>query len=312
MSTSTKIMTPDTSAAAVMARPWALWAAVAVATVTAALHTFAQAAPALDALMAGDAAAEARQGLRMMWHGMSAIAWTYPVVLVLLRHRPAAVARPALGCVALLNGSQAVMYVATGLGGHGMSGLLSLPEWALHALVAVLAWHARPARPPGGPAPQAGPRRSRGRLVLLWIALAFSAFMAVFHTVSGTFDSWPADLLDSDTALDPKLTLYAMWLFSCVLFWTVPLTVVWSLRARTEAGRFLLAYVAVLVTALAVSWTITKALGIAPGLPPFGPVSLGLIATLTALSARPRPRPDGRNRVCRSSTMHSLRRDHRR
>ncbi|WP_424888457.1 hypothetical protein [Streptomyces sp. XH2] len=294
MNTSAKTMTRDTGAAtAAVARPWALWAAVAVATVTAALHTFVQAAPTVDALMAGDAAAEAQQGLRMMWHGMSAIAWSYPVVLVLLRHRPAAVTRPALGCVALLNGSQAVMYAATGLAGHGVSGLLSLPEWALHAPVAVLAWLARPARPPGGPAPKA--RRSRGRLVLLWLAIAFSAFMAAFHTVSGTFDSWPADLLDSDTALGPKLTLYAMWLFSCVLFWTVPLTVVWALRARTEAGRFLLAYVALLVTALAVSWAVTKALGTAPDLPPVGPVSLGLNAALTVLSARPRPRPDGRN-----------------
>ncbi|GGY02066.1 hypothetical protein GCM10010324_56220 [Streptomyces hiroshimensis] len=276
-----------------LARPWALWAAVAVATITAVLHTFVQTTPTLDALMAGDAAAEGRQGLRMMWHGMSAIAWTYPVVLVLLRHCPAAVTRPALGCVALLNGSQAVMYVATGLGGHGISGLLSVPEWALHAPVAVLAWLARPARPPGRPAPHT--RRSRGRLVLLWLAIVFSTFMAVFHTVSGTFDSWPAYLLDSDTALDPKLTLYAMWLFSCVLFWTLPLTVVWSLRARTEAGRFLLAYVAVLVAALAVSWAVTKALGIAPDLTPAGPVSLGLNATLTALSARPRPRPKRRN-----------------
>ncbi|MEH6378621.1 hypothetical protein V7793_30430 [Streptomyces sp. KLMMK] len=290
MNTSTKIMTRDTGAAtAAVARPWALWAAVAVATVTAALHTFVQAGPTVDALMAGDAAAEARQGLRMMWHGMSAIAWTYPVVLVLLRHRPAAVTRPALGCVALLNGAQAVMYVATGPAGDGISGLLSLPEWALHAPVAVLAWLARPARPPGRPAPKA--RRSRGRLVLLGLAIAFSGFMAVFHTVSGTFDSWPADLLDSDTALDPKLTLYAMWLFSCVLFWTLPLTVLWSLRAGTEAGRFLLFYAAVLVTALAVSWTVSKALGVAPDLPPFGPVSLGLNAALTALSAHPRPWP---------------------
>ncbi|MCQ8768523.1 hypothetical protein [Streptomyces telluris] len=296
MNTSTKIMTRDTSATtAAVARPWALWAAVAVATVTAVLHTFVQAAPTLDALMAGDAAADARQGLRMMWHGMSAIAWSYPVVLVLLRHRPAAVTRPALGCVALLNGSQAVMYVATGLVGHGMSGLLSLPEWVLHAAVAVLAWQARPARPPGRPAPRA--RRGAGRLVLLWIAIAFSTFMAAFHTVYGTFDSWPAALLDSDTALDPKLTLYAMWLFSCVLFWTVPLTVVWALRARTGAGRLLLVYVAALVTALAVSWTVTKALGIAPDLPPTGPVSLGLLAALTVLSARPRSRrrTDGRN-----------------
>ncbi|QLE70602.1 hypothetical protein FGW37_02360 [Streptomyces rectiverticillatus] len=265
---------------------------MAVATVTAVLHTFVQATPTVDALMAGDAAEEAQQGLRMMWHGMSAIAWSYPVVLVLLRHRPAAVTRPALGCVALLNGSQAVSYVATGLGGDGTSGLLSLPEWALHASVAVLAWSARPARPPDRPAPQT--RRSRGRLVLLWLAVAFSGYMAVFHFVYGTFDSWPAQLLDSDTALDPKLTLYAMWLFSCVLFCTPPLTVLWSLRAGTEGGRFLLFYVAVLVTALAVSWTLSKALGVAPGLPPVGPVSLGLNAALTALSARPRPRPGNR------------------
>ncbi|GAA2635381.1 hypothetical protein GCM10010411_87960 [Actinomadura fulvescens] len=259
---------------------WALWSAAALAATAAMLHTFVQADPTIDALMAGDADPESQQGLRMMWHGMSAIAWTYPVVLLLLRHRPATVTRPVLGCVALLNGSQAVLFAATALWVDGASWPASVPEWALHGPVAVLAWLARPSN---GPKPRA--RRTRGRLVLLWCALMIAALNAIFHTVSGTLQSWPDALLDSDTASGPKLTLYSMWLFSCVVFCAIPVTMVWSRRTSAAAARFLLRYLAALVAALGVSWAGAIAFGLGPDLTPVGPVSLGLLATLTALSA---------------------------
>ncbi|WP_143121755.1 hypothetical protein [Saccharopolyspora antimicrobica] len=264
---------------------WALGAAVALATVTAVLRTFVQAAPVIEALMASDAPAESQQALRMMWHGMTAIFWTCPVVLVLLRNRPASVTRPVLGCLALLNGSQAVLYAVTGL--WVVHGPLSVPEWALPAAVAVLTWLARPARSPGPPAAQA--RRGRGRLVLLWIALINAAFNAVFHTVEGTLMSWPAELLASDTAAGPKLTLYAMWLFSCVLFCAVAVTMARSLWTSSAACRFLLRYLAVLVAALGVSWAGAIAFGAGPDLPLIGPVSLALQAVLAALCAPPEP-----------------------
>ncbi|MDA3645816.1 hypothetical protein LZ318_16505 [Saccharopolyspora indica] len=275
----------DSSEAAPLPRTWALWAAAALAAVAAVLHAFVQAAPVIDALMASDATAESQQALRMMWHGMTAIFWTYPVAFVLLRNRSATVARPALGILALLNGSQAVLYAVTGLWvAHGP---LSVPEWALPAAVAVLAWLARPARSPGWPTARA--HRSRGRLVLLWIALINAAFNAIFHIVEGTLMSWPAELLASGIAAGPKLTLYAMWLFSCVLFGTVAVTMAWSLRTSSAACRFLLRYLAVLVAALAVSWAGAIAFGAGADLSPIGPVALALQAVLAALSAPPEP-----------------------
>ncbi|MER7076520.1 hypothetical protein SAMN02982929_04178 [Saccharopolyspora kobensis] len=271
----------DSSEAASLLRMWALVTAVALATVTAVLRTFVQTEPVIEALMASDAPAESRQALRMMWHGMTAIFWTYPLVLVLLRNRSASVTRPVLGCLALLNGSQAVLYAVTGL--WVVRGPLSVPEWALPAAVAVLAWLARPARSPGAPATR--PRRGRGRLVLLWVALVNAVFNAVFHTVEGTLMSWPAELLASDTATGPKLTLYAMWLFSCVLFCAVAVTMARSLRTSSAACRFLLRYLAVLVAALGVSWAGAIAFGAGPDLPPIGPVALAIQAVLAALSA---------------------------
>lgn len=279
-------MRTGSSAAASHPRTRALWAAAALATVSAALHAFVWTDPTVDALMAGDAAAEARQGLRMMWHGMSAIAWTVPVVLLLLRNRPAAVTRPVLGCVALLSGSQAVLYAVAGVQVHGVSGPLSVPEWALHASIAALAWTARPARPADGPERPARP--GRGRLVLLWVALIDAVLNAAFHTVAGTLQSWPEALRTSDTDSGPKLTLYVMWLFSCVLFCAVPAAMVWSRRASAAAGRFLLRYLAVLVAILGVAWGGAIALGHGDDLPPIGAASLGVQALLAALSAPPK------------------------
>lgn len=257
----------------------------ALATVSAVLHTFVQAGPTLDALIDGDAKEETQHGLRMMWHGVSAIAWTYPVVLLLLRPRPTAVTRPVLGCVAMLNGSQAVLYLLAGLRVHGASGLFSVPEWALLAAVAVLAWLARPPASSDKPSPGAArsPRRSRW----LWPTLIYAALAAILHTVFATWKGWPADLLASDTPSDPTLTLYAMWLFSCVLFCTLAAALVWSLRAPALASCFLLRYLAVLVGVLAVSWTSAVASG--QDLAPSGAVSLAIQTVLVALSVPPPP-----------------------
>ncbi|WP_433332045.1 hypothetical protein [Spirillospora sp. CA-294931] len=272
--------------AVAISRTWALWSAMALAAVAAALHTFVLTDPNLDALMNGDAKAESQQGLRMMWHGMSAIAWTYPVVLLLMPRYSASTTRPILGCVALLNGSQAVLYAVAGIWVHGVSGTLAAPEWTLYAAVAVLAWLARPTGPAETHA--APPRRSRKRLALLWFAMVNGALNAIFHTVLATATSWPDGLLDSDTAADPKLTLYAMWLFSCVLFCAVMVTLAWSLRTSAPACRPLLRYLAALVAILAVSWGGAIALGGGSELPVAGAISLGLQATLAFLSAPPR------------------------
>ncbi|QKW05340.1 hypothetical protein HUT18_02070 [Streptomyces sp. NA04227] len=295
MSSSLTTRSPE-SRTATTAPPRALWWAAALAAIAAALHTFVQTGPTLDALMDGDGDPEARQGLRMMWHGMSAIAWTCPVVLLLLRHRPATVTRPVLGLIALLNGSQAALFAVAALWVDGASWPLSTPQWALHAPVAFLAWRARPARPAGRPEPPV--RRGRGRLALLWCAIVVAVLNAVVHSLA-TLHSWPDALLASDTASGPKLTLYVMWLFSCVLFCAIPVTMVWSRRTSAAAARFLLGYLAVLVTALAVSWAVTITFGFGPDLTPVGPFSLGLLAALTALSAPPatdRPRrPEGKD-----------------
>ncbi|MEU8802871.1 hypothetical protein [Spirillospora sp. NPDC048819] len=290
MNTSTRTVTPPGSATAPASPVWTLGAAAALAAVLAVLHTFVQATPTIDALMAGDTPAESQQGLRMMWHGMSAIAWTCPVVLLLLRQAPAAAARPVLGFVAVLNGSQAVFYAAAALvllWADGSFGSLSLLPWALHAPVAVLAWLARPSRPERQTPP---PARRRGRLVLLWSTTVLAAVMAAFHLIQGTFMSWPAEVLASDTTSPAKPALYVMWLFSCVVFLSVPVAVVWSLRAPAAAGRFVVRYAAVLVAALMVSWFVEVTFVSGDDLQPSGWVVLGLLATLTALSAPPRNR----------------------
>ncbi|MET8875290.1 hypothetical protein [Nocardia sp. NPDC004604] len=290
MNNSATTMAPDMSVTVTIARPWALKTAVAVATITAVLHTFVQATPTIGALMAGNATAEAQQGLRMMWHGMSAIAWSYPVVLLLLPRKPAPVTRPALGYIALLNGTQALLYAAAGVWVDGASGLRSLPQWTLHAAVAGLALLARPPRSAEESQPPVRPRP--GRRVLLWVATLVGALNAILHTALATFQGWPAALLTSDTLSSPKQALYAMWLFSCVLFISVPAVVVWSLRAPAAAGRFVVRYAAVLAAALMVSWACAMAFGLGHDLTPVGPFSLGLLVALTALSAPPRPRPN--------------------
>ncbi|MGP4022046.1 hypothetical protein [Actinomadura sp. 3N407] len=291
MNISARTVTPAKSVTVTAPRTRALGAAAALATVIAVLHTFVQATPTIDALMAGDTPAESQQGLRMMWHGMSAIAWTCPVVLLLLRRMPAAVTRPVLGFVALLNGSQALFYAAAGLAvlwADGASGPLSLPQWALHAPVAALAWLARPSRPAQQSARPA--RRRRGHLVLPWFTAIFATVMAAFHFVQGTFMSWPAEVLASNTTSPAKPALYVMWLFSCVVFTSVPVAVVWSLRAPAAAGRFVVRYAAVLVAALMVSWCIEVTFVSGDDLQPSGWPVLGVLAALTALSAPPRSR----------------------
>lgn len=260
---------------------WALGAAALLSAAAAILHTFVQATPTLDALLASTAGAETRQSLRMMWHGMSAIAWTYPVLLALLWRRPAGVARPVLAFLAVLNGTQALFLLAAGLWAEGARGPLSLAQWALYAAVAALAWAARPPAPAEKGRPG---HRGRARLVLLWATTIVSGFAAVYHLVVGTFQSWPADLLASDTTSPAKPGLYAMWLFSCVVFAAVPVVQVWSTRAPAAAGRFLVRYTAVLVAALMASWTLTLLLGRGPDMLPVGPFTLGLMAALTAMS----------------------------
>ncbi|WP_433334240.1 hypothetical protein [Spirillospora sp. CA-294931] len=265
---------------------WALGTAAALGTVIAVLHTFVRADPTIDALMDGNAPADAQQGLRMMWHGMTLIAWTCPVVLLLLRHRPATVTRPALGFVALLNGSQAVLYAAAAVA-EGASGPLSLPHWALHAPVAILAWLARPPRPAEREAPPSRPCRQR--LVVLVATLLLSTTMAILHFIEGTFLGWAADLLSSDTGSPEEPALYVMWLFSCVLFASVPLSVAWSLRAPVAAGRFVVRYNAVLMAALMASWARAVASGEGDAIQSTGWIALALLSALTALSA-PRPK----------------------
>jgi hypothetical protein len=220
---------------------------------------------------------------------MSAIAWTYPVLLLLVRRLPAAVTRPILGFIGLLAGAQALLHAATGLWIEDGSDPWAPPQWTLQVAVAALAFLARPPRSAVAPAPPT--RRGPRRLVLLWLTIAFAAVQAIFHTALATLQSWPAALLASDTAGPPTRALYAMWLFSCVLFFSVPTALVWSLWAPAAGGRFVVRYAAVLIAILMVSWAGTMTLGHGPDLPAIGPLSLGLLAALTALSAPPRPRP---------------------
>ncbi|MGH8881462.1 MAG: hypothetical protein ACRD0P_29615 [Stackebrandtia sp.] len=280
----------NTPATAIAPRTWTLWAAVVLAAGAAVLHTFVQTGPTIGALMDGNTPAEARQSLRMMWHGMSAIAWTYPVVLLLMRGAAAEVARPVLGLITLLAGSEALLQAVAGLRADSEAGLLLLPQWTLYAAVAALAWLARPHGTAQGPTQPV--RRGRGRLVLLWFTMILGFVAAVYHAVWGTLDQWAAALLVSDTPVGPKLTLYAMWLFSCVVFIAVPVTLTWSLRAPTAAGRFAVRYVAVLIAALMVSWTVTLVLGFGPDMKPVGPPFLGLLVALTAACAPPRVRSE--------------------
>lgn len=279
-------VTPEKSVTVNIARPWALRTAVVAATITAVLHTFAQATPIIDALMTHNATAESQQGLRMMWHGMSAIVWTYPVALLLLARMPAAVTRPALGYLALLNGAQAVLYLAAGLWTDGASGLKSLPQWIFHAVVAGLALSARPPRPPEFAQPPV--RRHRWQRIVLWLSLIVGSLNAIVHTVLATSQGWPVALLDSDTPSPAKPSLYATWLFSCVVFIAVPATVAWSLRSDPAAARFIVRYTAALVATLAVSCSAAMVFGLGHDLTPIGPLSLTLLATLTALGTPPR------------------------
>lgn len=261
-------------------RMWALWSAAALAVITAALQLFVWTAPTLHDLVAGNAPPEAQQGLRMIWYGVAAITLTYPLVLLLLRPMPPDVTRPVLGFVALLNGTQALLFTAAALWLDGPPGLLLLPQWALYAAVAALAWRARPPRPVS-PA-----RRGRARLVLFWVTMMVAVFQAILHSVVATSQGWPAQLLASNTPSASRLALYVTWLFSCVLFISVPAALLWSLRAPAAAGRFVLRYVAALVAVLMVSWASMMALGLGHDMTPAGPFSLALLVTLVALNGR--------------------------
>lgn len=267
-----------------LARGGTLWTAGILSAIIAALHTFVLTTPTIDALMASNTIPEAQQGLRVMWYAMSAIAWTYPIVLRLLSAMPVPVSRPMLGLIALFNGTQALFYMATGLW-IDASGQMFLPLCALHSAVGVLALLARP----GHQAEALAPARRGYRLLLFCIATGFTALVATYHAVVGTLQLWPAELLASDITSSPRQMLYAMWLFSCVLFLSIPSALLWSLRAPAAAGRFVLMYVALLAATVMASWISTKALGLSPELLPIGPpVTFGLIIALTVLSAPPR------------------------
>lgn len=256
----------------------------------AALHTFLLTPPTIDALMAGDTIAKAQQGLRMMWYGMSAIAWTYPIVLLLLAIRRPSAARAMLGLLASFNVAQAMFYLAASFW-IAPSSYMVLLLCPLHAAAGALVLYARPPYQVGEPV---APRRRGYRLVLFCVAVAVAAPNALYHTLFATLFGWPAELLASNTPSVPKQMLYAMWLFSCVLFASIPAALVWSLRAPAEAGRFVLNYLAIVIATLMVSWGSAIALGIGPELLPSGPISLGLLAALTALSAPPRKKMENR------------------
>ncbi|MGI5292089.1 hypothetical protein ACQEVF_53515 [Nonomuraea polychroma] len=274
---------PGSTLAAATPRMWALWSAAAFAVMTAVLQLFVWTAPTIHDLMVGNAAAEARQGLRMMWYGVAAITCTYPLVLLLLRRMPPVVTKPVLGFVALLTGSQALLFTVAALWMDGPQGLLSLPQWALYAAVAALVWLARPPRPAESSAPLA--RRSRGRLVLFWLTVIFGGFQAILHGVVATSQGWAAELLASNTPPASRPALYVTWLFSCVVFISVPVALVWSLRAPAAAGRFVVRYVAALIGVLMTSWAGTVAFGLGPDMDPAGPVSLAITVVLIALNA---------------------------
>lgn len=274
-------------ATAPVGREWAYWTAIFLSAATAALHMFILARPTLAALASGDANAESQQGLAMMWHGMSAIMWTYPVALLLVRPMPQETARPVLGFVALLNAAQALFYAGFVVPGYDASVMQLLPQLALHASVAVAAWLARPSRPRQASAPAS---RKKWRLMLTWTGIVVGAILAGYHFVEGTFYSWPADVLASNTASPAKLELYVMWLFSCVVFAAVPATLFWSLRAPGAPGRFIVRFAAIFIAMLMVSWASSVALGFSDKLPAVGALTLGLLAALTAAGAPPKPR----------------------
>ncbi|KFC70602.1 hypothetical protein FF80_00874 [Devosia sp. LC5] len=258
-------------------------AAAVLSAIIAALHTFLLTPLTIDALMAGDTIAKAQQGLRMMWYGMSAIAWTYPIVLLSLTIMRPSATRAMLGLIASFNVAQAMFYLTASLW-IDPSSYVVLMLCVLHAAAGALVLYARPPYQAGEPV---APRRGGYRLVLFCMALAIAAPNAVYHTVFATLYGWPAELLASNTPPAPKQMLYAMWLFSCVLFTSIPAALLWSLRAPAAAGRFVLRYLALLIATLMVSWGSAMALGIGPELLPSGPISLGLLVALTALSAPP-------------------------
>ncbi|WP_152558261.1 hypothetical protein [Devosia sp. LC5] len=250
----------------------------------------------MAALMASSTIPEAQQGLRVIWYAMSAIAWTYPIMLLVLTTPLAPVSRPMLGLIALFNVTQALFHMATGLL-IDAAGQMFLALCLLHAAVGVLALLARPPHQAEALAP--APRGNR--LVVFCIATGFTALVATYHTVIGTLQLWPAELLASDITSSPRQLLYAMWLFSCVLFLSIPSALLWSLRAPAAAGRFVLMYIALLAATVMVSWISTKALGLSPELLPIGPpVAFGLIIVLTLLSAPSRLAPSFNSEARRS------------
>lgn len=260
-------------------RSAALAGAVLIATVSAVLQTFVLAGPAVAGLLAGNAVGEAKEGLRMMWYAMAAVAWTYPIVLIVGRRLGADAQRALLTMITVLTASAGIFGIAAAalLGG-------ARPLWVLPCAVAVLTWLARSPRLITPPDPA---RRSRGGLVLFWITAVVSTVTALFHVGWATGQSWPAQLLASETPPPGRAEFYAIWLFSCVLFVSVAAVLILSLRLPASAGRWLVRYGAALVAIIAITRTATMIMGLGPDHSPVEPVIAGAVAVLLFVSAPP-------------------------
>ncbi|GAB3759691.1 hypothetical protein [Microlunatus parietis] len=258
------------------AGPWRL-AAVAVGVLEASVQSWVYGGPAVAGLLAGDAVVEAKEGLRMMGYAMAAVGWTYPIVVIISHRLSAAAGRSLLTMITILNASFGILGLVCQvvLGGGG-------PLWILPCAVAVLTWLARPPRPVEV---MAGPRRVGGRAVLFWITAALTTVTTLFHVGWATVQSWPAQLLASNTAAPQRAEFSGIWWFSCVLFISVVTVLILSLRLPARAGRALVRYAAVLVAIIAITRTVTMIMGLGPDHQPAEPLIAGALAVLIFLSA---------------------------
>lgn len=256
-----------------------LVAAVALGLLAAIVQSWVYGGSAVTGLLAGDAVGEAKEGLRMMGYAMAAVAWTYPIALIISRRLSAVAGRALLTMIAILSASFGVLGLAAGalLGGIGAA------VWILPSLVAVLSCLARPPRPTGPPEDR--PRRGRGRAALFWITVALTTVTTLLHVGWATVQSWPAQLLASTTAAPQRAEYSAIWWFSCVLFVSVVAVLILSLRWPGRAGRAVVRYAAVLVAIIAVTRTVTMIMGLGPDHQPAEPLIAGAMAVLIFLSA---------------------------
>ncbi|MFC7619000.1 hypothetical protein [Microlunatus sp. GCM10028923] len=280
MSKQAMIDRPATPTGGARWRTGALAAAVVLAVLAAVVQSRGFTGPAVTGLLAGDAVGEAKEGLRMMGFAMAVVAWTYPIMLILTRRLTVPGRRAALTMIMVLNASFAISWVGAGLllGGAG-------PFWVLPGVVAVLAWLARPPRPERMPMDR--PVRSRGRLVIFWFTAALATVTTLFHVGWATVQSWPAQLLASNTAPPQRAEFAAIWLFSCVLFASVATVLILSLRLPADSGRPLVRYAAALVAVIAITRTVTMIMGLGPDHQPAEPIIAGTMAVLIFLSAPP-------------------------